>query len=174
MECMSHGTYDGGQRRRPSWYSDDPGPSGGSQAESPQSPSPYQQPPSAAQAGGYGMGYPRYGYSPAAGYPSAYGYSPTQGYSPTPGTDELNRMHDIEGQRAESASTAALVLSIIGFFTLPFVMGPLAIWQASKARRLGNPATAGWVLGWICTLWGVAILVMPFLFFLLVAVAATA
>lgn len=83
-------------------------------------------------------------------------------------------MHSIEAHRAQSAATVALVLSIIGFFTMPFILGPLAIWQASRARRLGHAATAGWALGWICTLWGVAVIALPILFFLLVAFLAGA
>lgn len=81
-------------------------------------------------------------------------------------------MHNVDADRAQSAATAALVLSIIGFFTAPFVLGPLAICQASRARRLGHESTPGLVLGWICTLWGVAVIALPILFFLLVAFLA--
>lgn len=157
---------DGDPYRRPSWYSGD----GGAQpppndAVRPADPA-LRPRPSAAEAGRYGVpqpGYPPYGYT----YPGHPGYAPTPGYSPTPGTDELNRMHRVEADRAQSAATAALVLSIIGFFTMPFVLGPLAIWQASKARRLGHAATAGWVLGWICTLWGIGMIAGPILLVLL-------
>lgn len=98
------------------------------------------------------------------------GYYPPAGpyrCSDTPGTDELNRAHDAQVQQGQAAATAALVLSIIGFFTVPFILGPIAVWQAAKARRYGHPAPAGRLLGWICTLWGVALIALPFLFFLL-------
>lgn len=158
-------------RRRPSWYAGVPGDSRPQDEASAD-----RQPPSAADAGGYGI--------PPSGYaPSGYGYSQHPGdsrhpgypgYSPTPGTDELNRIHSMESAQAQSAATAALVLAIVGLFTVPFVMGPLAIWQASRARRLGHDAGPGWVLGWICTLWGLAVIALPFLFFLLALFAVAA
>ena len=174
---MTHRAYgEDPARRRPSWYGGAPGDQPPPRDEAPA----YQQPPTAAEAGGYGI--------PAPGYaPAGYGYSqhprssPShspgadyQGYSPTPGTDELNRMHSMESARAQSAATAALVLAIVGFFTVPFILGPLAIWQASKARSLGHDAGAGWVLGWVCTLWGIAVIALPFLFFLLTVLALAA
>lgn len=162
-------------RRRPSWYAGSPGDSR-PQDEA----SAYRQPPSAAEAGGYGI--PQSGYAPAGyGYAQHPGRYPShhpgvdyRGYSPTPGTDELNRVHSMESAQAQSAATAALVLAIVGLFTAPFIMGPLAIWQASRARRLGHDAGAGWVLGWICTLWGLAVIALPFLFFLLALFAVAA
>lgn len=162
---------DGDPYRRPSWYSGD----GGAQqpandAVRPADPA-FRPSPSTAASGGCGTPHPGY---PPYGYPqSAYSnHTWLSGYSPTPGTDELNRMHNVDADRAQSAATAALVLSIIGFFTAPFVLGPLAIWQASRARRLGHESTPGLVLGWICTLWGVAVIALPILFFLLVAFLA--
>lgn len=83
-------------------------------------------------------------------------------------------MHSMESARAQSAATAALVLAIVGFFTAPFILGPLAIWQAGRARSLGHDAGAGWALGWICTLWGIAVIALPFLFFLLTVLAIAA
>ena len=195
--AMTQGPDDGATRR-PSWYSGAPGapsqkPVDDQQGQSPSTHSQHRQaqdrrPPTAAEAGGYGVpqpghpppgygspgssghGYPGSGYSGHPGPPGHPGYYPPAGpysYSPTPGTDELNRVHSVEARQAQSAATAALVLAIIGFFTAPFLLGPLAIWQAAKARRLGHAATPGWVLGWTCTLWGGAIVVLPFLLVLL-------
>lgn len=83
------------------------------------------------------------GYVPPA--PPAYGY-------------------DQVSADANSAATLSLVLGILGIVILP-ILAPFAIWQANKAEKLGKPATAGKVLGWI----GVAFLaigVLVFLFFL--------
>lgn len=55
-------------------------------------------------------------------------------------------------QEGQSASTASLVLGIVGLFTLGIVLGPLAIYFAIKAERNGVPATGGKVLGWIVTI----------------------
>ncbi|WP_052436650.1 DUF4190 domain-containing protein [Georgenia sp. SUBG003] len=74
-------------------------------------------------AGGYGSG-------PMPAAPAAYGY-------------------DSSSQEANSAATLSLVFGILGVVLLPIVFGPLALWQAKKAERLGKPATAGKVLGWI-------------------------
>lgn len=81
-------------------------------------------------------------------------------------------MHGMQAAQAQSAATTSLVLAIIGFFTLPFILGPLAIWQSSKARRLGHAATPGRILGWVCTLWGIGIFVGPFLLALLLMTTA--
>lgn len=56
---------------------------------------------------------------------------------------------------AGKARTTSLVLGIIGLFFLGIVLGPLAIMQANKAERLGERATAGKVLGWIATIFGI-------------------
>jgi uncharacterized Tic20 family protein len=86
---------------------------------------PYQQQHSQeGQYGSYGAG----GHVPAA--PPAYGY-------------------DATSQEANSAATMSLVFGILAVVLLPIVFGPLAVWQAKKAERLGKPATAGKVLGWI-------------------------
>ncbi|WP_418606463.1 DUF4190 domain-containing protein [Georgenia sp. SUBG003] len=57
--------------------------------------------------------------------------------------------YDSSSQEANSAATLSLVFGILGVVLLPIVFGPLALWQAKKAERLGKPATAGKVLGWI-------------------------
>jgi uncharacterized iron-regulated membrane protein len=86
-------------------------------------------------------GYPQY----QAGQPGPY--QPGQ-YSPS--------YRSIEGEKAAQTS---LILGIVGLFVAGIILGPLAIWQAKKAERLGVPATAGKVLGWInVVLYGLAIL----------------
>lgn len=50
---------------------------------------------------------------------------------------------------AEGAKYAkrAWILGLIGLFFFGIIFGTLALLQAGKARALGNPATAGLVLG---------------------------
>lgn len=59
-------------------------------------------------------------------------------------------------QRIAPGATLALVFGILGLIVFAIVFGPLAIWQASKARKAiqenpelggGGRATAGLVLG---------------------------
>ncbi|THJ68571.1 DUF4190 domain-containing protein [Arthrobacter echini] len=70
----------------------------------------------------------------------------------------------------EKAAQLSLILGIVGFFVAGLILGPLAIWQAGKAERLGVPATAGKILGWILTiLYGLGVLAI--LLFVIVAVA---
>lgn len=171
--------------QRPSWYNSGRRQGTSSDARSADQPS---NDPSAAAAGGYGVssygssGYSSIGYgysapegySPHQGYPRTQGYSTAQGYSDTPGTDELNTW---ESQRelanAQGNATTALVLGIIGLFTLPFILGPLALWQAGRARRRGVEATAGLALGWICTIWGGLVVIFWTLGLFLFIAAAT-
>lgn len=56
-----------------------------------------------------------------------------------PGGSEQGRKH----------RTTSIVLGVIGLFVLGIVLGPLAVWQAGKAEKLGVKATAGKVLGWV-------------------------
>lgn len=55
---------------------------------------------------------------------------------------------------ADKASQMSLIFGILSVVLLGIVFGPLAIWQASKAERLGAAATAGKVLGWVGTVLG--------------------
>ena len=105
---------------------------------------PYQptqpQPSPQGQYGSYDAG----GHAPVA--PPAYGYDATP-------------------QEANSAATMSLVFGILAVVLLPIVFGPLAVWQAKKAERLGKPATAGKVLGWIGIVMAiVGVLVLGFMF----------
>jgi hypothetical protein len=68
--------------------------------------------------------------------PSAYPGMHAMGYSP----------EYVEGKKV---AETALLFGILGLFVLGFVFGPLAIINANKAERMGFPATAGKVLGWI-------------------------
>ncbi|GAA1621246.1 hypothetical protein [Georgenia ruanii] len=99
---------------------------------------PYQQAP-------YAGGYP-----PAA--PPAYG----NGYG-----------YNQAAADANSAATLSLVFGILGVIVLP-ILAPLALWQASKAEKLGKSATAGKVLGWIGVVF-LALGVLAFVFFVIVA-----
>ncbi|MHA7178642.1 hypothetical protein ACX80J_00855 [Arthrobacter sp. MDB2-24] len=75
---------------------------------------------------------------------------------------------DIRGisPEASKAKTTSLVLGIVGLFILGIILGPLAIMQANKAERLGERATAGKVLGYICTIFGVIALIFTVLRFI--------
>ena len=90
---------------------------------------PYQPNQPQTPQGQYGSyNTPSGGYVPSA--PPAYGYDATP-------------------QEAKSAATLSWIFGILGILLLPIVFGPLALWQAKKAERLGASATAGKVLGWI-------------------------
>lgn len=67
---------------------------------------------------------------------------------------------------ASKAKTTSLVLGILGLFALGIILGPIAIMQANKAERLGERATAGKVLGYICTIFGIIGLILVVLRFL--------
>lgn len=57
--------------------------------------------------------------------------------------------------QGESHKRNSVIMGVIGLFLLGIVLGPLALWQASKAEALGVKATAGKVLGWIDLVFGV-------------------
>lgn len=85
---------------------------------------------------------------PPQGYGAPYQQAPqyTSPYPAQPGPYDQQQAAKSEGQ---SAATLSLVFGIVGIFVFGFIFGPLAIWQASKAEKLGAPATAGKVFGWI-------------------------
>ncbi|NKX55989.1 hypothetical protein HGG74_15880 [Arthrobacter sp. E918] len=64
-------------------------------------------------------------------------------------------MQSDEMFRGQKHAQTSLIFGIIGLFFLGVVFGPLAIVQANKAEALKQPATAGKVLGWIDTIFGV-------------------
>ena len=105
------------------------------------------------QQPGYGGGAPdQYGQQPGygPGGQGQYGQQPGYGggYGPGPGPGGGSP----EGEKHKRNS---IILGVIGLFLLGIVLGPLAIWQASKAQALGVPATAGKVLGWIDLVFGI-------------------
>ena len=60
----------------------------------------------------------------------------------------------VQLQGGRDAQTA-LICGIVGLFFFGIVLGPIAIVKASAAERNNVPATAGKVLGWISTIFGV-------------------
>lgn len=79
---------------------------------------------------------------------------------------------DYEGKRAAQLSIA---YGVIGMFLFWFVFGPLAISNANKAERLGEPAAGGRLLGWVAIILGVlALLVIVGYFMLFAAFMSTA
>lgn len=74
------------------------------------------------------------------------------GYPPAPSPGHGYGQAAADGN---SAATLAIVFGVVGIVLLP-ILAPLAIWQANKAEKLGVPATAGKVLGWV----GVALLIV--------------
>ncbi|MDQ0736325.1 hypothetical protein [Arthrobacter agilis] len=129
---------------------------GGAHGDRPYDPSqayqqPYQQP---YQQGAYPLG----GYQP--GYPAGgYQTGPYQSYQPS-----------YEAMEGEKAAQLSLILGLVGLFVAGFVLGPLAIWQARKAERLGVPATAGKVLGWITTILYALAILAGILFFVILLI----
>lgn len=92
-----------------------------------------------------------------------HGGLPTNPYAPTPPRNE-------EG---ESASKLSMILGIISIFFAGLILGPLAIYQANKAEKLGAEATIGKVTGWIGTILA-ALWFLGFMFFFIVGISAGA
>lgn len=66
-------------------------------------------------------------------------------------------------QPEQSGNVLSLVFGLVGLLFLPFIFGPLAISTANEARRRENTSgiqTAGRVLGWIATIYGVILLLI--------------
>jgi uncharacterized Tic20 family protein len=82
---------------------------------------------------------------------------------PTPFGQNQQMMHSSE--EGAKAAQLSLIFGIVGLFALGLVFGPLALIQARKAERHNTPATAGKVLGWISTIWGLLVIVLLVLFF---------
>jgi uncharacterized iron-regulated membrane protein len=121
---------------------------------------PYQQPyQQSTDAGGYQPGGYQAGDYPTGAYQAGgYQTGPYRSYQPS--------YASMEGEKAAQLS---LILGIVGLFVAGIILGPLAIWQARKAERLGVPATAGKVLGWITTiLYALAVLAGIIFFVILV------
>ncbi|WP_112234521.1 DUF4190 domain-containing protein [Kocuria sp. BT304] len=67
--------------------------------------------------------------------------------------------------QATSSTDTSLVLGILSVTVLP-LLAPFALWQASKAEKLGGRATAGKVLGWV----GLVVLVLGILWLVFILV----
>ncbi len=59
----------------------------------------------------------------------------------------------------------SMAFGVLGIFFVPFVFAPLAIVQAGKAERLGEPSSAGRILGWVAIGYWVLVIGAVFLFF---------
>ena len=108
--------------------------------------------------GGYGQ--QQYGQTGAyeQGYGSQYG---------APMAPAAPMQYSQQSVDADKAVTLSLVFGILGVVLMPIIFGPLALWQAGKAERLGKPATAGKVLGWIGTILGILGVIALILFVVL-------
>lgn len=82
------------------------------------------------------------------------------GYPPPGGSAWSDR------QEGERAANLALILAIVGLFTFPLILGPLALWQAHVADGHGVPATLPRILGWVQIVASILGGVLFFLFFL--------
>lgn len=88
----------------------------------------------------------------AYGGPGSYGPSPSnQQPHQTGGYQQGMYQPAYQTMEGEKAAQLSLIFGLVGFFVAGIILGPLAIWQARKAERLGVPATAGKILGWIVT-----------------------
>jgi hypothetical protein len=77
---------------------------------------------------------------------------------------------DYEGKRAAQLSIA---YGVLGMFLFWFVFGPLAISNANKAERMGEPAAGGRLLGWVAIILGVLsiLLIIAWVMFFAAALA---
>lgn len=74
---------------------------------------------------------------------------------PFAGPPPYQMQRSAEWMQGSKHAQTSLILGIIGLFVVGIVLGPLAISQAKKAERLNTAATAGKVLGWIDTIFGI-------------------
>lgn len=110
---------------------------------------------------------PPAGYSDAAGgvppqysAPAAYSapqlpqsapqYPPVYGQSPYGDQPQAN-------SNGSTYATLSIVSAAIGFFFFGIVLGPLALFFASKAEKMGADAKVGKILGWITTILSVVV-----------------
>ena len=113
------------------------------------------------QAGGR-YAPPGESYTPAA---------PPAAWSGDPSSRPGGPGHDVAGRgpgdprQGRRSAEAALALGILGVAVLP-ILAPFAVWQANKAERLGEIATAGKILGWV----GVALLILAVVWIVLMFV----
>lgn len=130
--------------------------------------------PSESPSPGHRNPYDGNAYGTAGSYGGVGGYPPNQPgsspYQPTGSYPSGLYQSSYQTMEGEKAAQLSLILGLLGFFVAGIILGPLAIWQARKAERLGVSATAGKVLGWIVTaLYALAIL-SGILFFVIIIV----
>ena len=61
----------------------------------------------------------------------------------------------ILGGFSTDGGKGSVIGAVLSLFIFGIVLGPLAIWQASKAEKMGRSATPGKILGWIDTILGI-------------------
>lgn len=129
----------------------------------------------AGPQGGSSPGH-QYGGTPSyeQGYPQAYQQVYQQPYQQ--GHQGYTRPYGQGGRslEGENAAQLSLILGLVGFFFAGVVLGPIAILQAHKAEKLGVPATAGKVLGWISTILWLLGLLSGVAFFVIVLAGLSA
>ena len=120
--------------------------------------------PSADSAGAHQTGSQQYGsqYGQTGSYEQGYGSQ--YGAPVAPAAPMQYSQQSVD---ADKAVTLSLVFGILGVVLMPIIFGPLALWQSGKAERLGKPATAGKVLGWIGTILGILGVIALILFVVL-------
>lgn len=124
---------------------------------------PYSQP-----ANGNSQQYPGYGQNPYSQPPAqAQGaYQVPQGYPQSSGyMGEVS-----EGKKHADTS---LVLSIIGLFVAPLILGIFGLVYANKAEKLGHPATAGKIISWVDIALSIVGFIFLIFFFVVVGAAET-
>lgn len=111
-----------------------------------------------------GARYAPRGESHLRGAPPAVGSGYPTARSGAPGHHAAgpDRAAHIQGRRS---AEAALALGILGVAVFP-ILAPFAVWQANKAERFGEIATAGKILGWV----GVALLLLAVIWIVLMFV----
>lgn len=108
--------------------------------------------------------------APTDHYGNTY-YAP-QPWQPSQPGGAMPWPHPTERQSQDAARDAqvAMVLGIVGLFFLSIVLGPLAVHFATRARRKGDRALPGLVLGWIALAVGILTL-LPMLAAVIVVVS---
>jgi len=72
--------------------------------------------------------------NPVHGGVTPYGYAPPQ-----------------QASNGSTYATLSIVAAAIGIFVLGIILGPVSIFLATKAEKLGTRATVGKIMGWVVT-----------------------
>lgn len=122
---------------------------------------PYSQPDNGGQQ------YPSYGQSPYSQPPAPQGaYQVPQGYPQSGG-------YMGEVSQGKKHADTSLILSIIGFFIAPLILGIFGLVYANKAEKLGHPATAGKIISWIDIALSIVGFIFLIFFFVVIGVSDT-